>query len=79
MRTKLNTLLEGVDFFIYLMNLPPKIYSLVTPNSDGTFSIYLDPRRSYLQRRNDLEHELNHIRRGDLYNGLPLYQIEDYL
>ena len=72
-------LVEGTDYFIYYWIMPPKIYAFVRPNADGTFSIYLDPRRSYLQRKRDLDHELNHIRRGDFYNGLPLQQIEDYL
>ena len=70
---------EGIDYYIYFRIMPPKIYAFITPNDDGTFSIYLDPRRSYLQRKRDLDHELNHIRRGDFYNGLPLQQIEDYL
>lgn len=72
-------LVEGVDYYIYFMNFPPMIFSCVTPNADGTFSIYLDPRRSYLQRKCDLDHELNHILNNDFYNGRPLQQIEDYL
>lgn len=72
-------LIENADYYIYLIIMPPKIYSFVRPNSDGTFSIYLDPRRSYLQRKSDLDHELNHIRNGDFYNGLPIQSIEDYL
>ena len=72
-------LIENADYFIYLFIMPPKIYSFVRPNSDGTFSIYLDPRRDYYHRMKDLEHELNHIRNGDLYSGLPIQAIEDYL
>ena len=70
---------EGIDYYIYFRIMPPKIYAFITPNDDGTFSIYLDPRRSYLQRKCDLDHELNHILNNDFYNGLPLQQIEDYL
>ena len=72
-------LIENSDYYIYLIIMPPKIYSFVRPNADGTYSVYLDPRRSYLQRKRDLEHELNHIRNGDFYNGLPIHSIEDYL
>lgn len=72
-------LIENADYFIYLFIMPPKIYSFVRPNSDGTYSIYLDPRRSYYQRKCDLEHELNHIRNDDLYNGLPISAVEEYL
>ena len=70
---------EGIDYYIYFRIMPPKIYAFITPNDDGTFSVYLDPRRSYLQRKRDLDHELNHILNNDFYNGLPLQQIEDYL
>lgn len=72
-------LIEGTDYFIYFRTMPPKIYAYIRPNSDGTFSIYLDPRRSYLQRKKDLDHELNHIRNDDFYNGLPITSVERYL
>lgn len=71
-------LIEGIDYFIYYMNMPPKIYAFVMPNEDATFSIFLDPRRDYFHRQIDLEHELNHIRNDDLYNGLPISAIEGY-
>lgn len=72
-------LIEGIDYFIYYMTMPPKIYALVMPNEDATFSIFLDPRRDYFHRLKDLEHELNHIRNDDLYNGLPISAAEEYL
>lgn len=72
-------LIEGIDYFIYYMNLPPKIYAFVMPNEDATFSIFLDHRRDYYHRMQDLEHELNHIRNGDLYSCLPVQALEDYL
>ena len=69
-------LLEGVDYFIYLMPMPKGIYACVVTNPDGTYSVYLDPRRSFDQLLKDLEHELNHIIREDFYNDLPIYIIE---
>ena len=72
-------LIEGIDYFIYYINMPPKIYAFVMPNEDSTYSIFLDSRRSYSNRMADLEHELNHIRNGDFYNGLPIQSVERYL
>ena len=72
-------LLEGTDYFIRFWIMPPQIYSFVRPNSDGTFSIYLDPRRDYYHQMKDLEHELDHIRNDDFYNELPITAVEDYL
>ena len=69
-------LLEGVDYFIYLMPMPKGIYACVVTNPDGTYSVYLDPRRSFDQLLKDLEHELNHIIRKDFDNGLPIWVVE---
>lgn len=70
--------IENADYFIRYMKLPPKIWAFVTPNDDGTYSVYLDPRRSREQQIEDYTHELNHILNDDLYNGLPIYICEDY-
>ena len=69
-------LIENVDYFIYWMKMPPGIYAFVTPNNDTTYSVYLDPRRSFDQLMQDLDHELRHIIRDDFYNGLPIYIVE---
>lgn len=71
--------IENCDYFIRYLKLPPKIWAFITPNDDGTFSIYLDPRRSREQQLCDWEHELWHIIRDDFYNGEPIYFCEDYL
>lgn len=68
--------LEGIDFFIRFMELPKGIYAFVMPNDDATFSIFLDPRRSYDQMHADCDHEVRHITRDDFYNGQPIHVIE---
>ena len=69
-------LIENCDYFIYYKELPPKIYAFSFPNADGTFTVVLDPRRPMSVRLGDLEHELNHIRRGDFWSDLPVSIIE---
>lgn len=69
-------LIEGIDFFVRYMQLPKKVWAMVTPNSDSTYSVYIDPRRSYSQQKCDLDHEIRHIIRDDFYNGRPIYEIE---
>ena len=71
--------IEGADYFIRYMELPPKIYAFVHPNEDGTYVIILDPRRDRLTQIDDYIHELWHIIRDDFYNGEPIYICEDYL
>ena len=68
--------IEGADYWIRYMELPPKIYAFVHPNDDGTYLIFLDPRRDFWHQIDDYEHELWHIVRGDLYNGEPIYIVE---
>ena len=58
------------------MKLPPKIYAFVHPNDDGTYLIFIDPRRSREQQIEDYVHELIHIIRGDLYSDLPVQVLE---
>ena len=68
--------IEGADYFIRYMELPPKIYAFVHPNEDGTYVIILDPRRDRLTQIDDYIHELWHIIRSDFYNGEPLQKVE---
>lgn len=72
----MNYLIEGADYFIRYMQMPPKIYACVVGNSDGTFSIFLDPRRSRDQQLDDYIHEYAHLLFDDLYNGQPIYLVE---
>ena len=69
-------LIENADYFVRYMELPPGIFAFVTPNDDGTFSIYLDPRRSRDQQLADCRHEIRHIANDDFYNGLPISEVE---
>lgn len=68
--------IEECDYWIRYMELPPKIYAFVHPNDDGTYLIFLDPRRSRDQQIEDYIHELMHIMRGDFYDGVPIQIVE---
>lgn len=76
MRLKLTLPIEECDYWIRFMKMPPKIYAFVHPNSDGTYIIFLDPRRSRDQMIEDYIHELWHIIRGDLHNDVPIWKVE---
>ncbi len=68
--------IEGCDYFIYYMKMPPKIYACVCENDDGTYTIFLDPRRSREQQLEDYVHEIWHIIRDDMHSFLPVSVIE---
>lgn len=68
--------IEGADYFVVFMKLPPKIWAFIRLNSDGTYTMYFDPRRSWDQMWDSYEHELWHIIRDDFYNGEPIWIVE---
>ena len=69
--------IEGADYFIFLRELPPRIYAFVMLNSDGTYSVFLDPRRDFEHQLDDWEHELWHIIRDDMYDSTKqIWEIE---
>ena len=68
--------IENCDYFIRYREMPPGVYAFIALNPDGTYSMYLDPSRSFDQLLDDWSHELMHIVRDDLYNGLPIYLVE---
>lgn len=69
--------IEGEDYWIHYMTLPPGIYAFAYANDDGTYTIVLDPRRTFDQQLDDWEHELWHIIRDDFYSDKPIEEIEN--
>ena len=64
------------DAFVRLVNLPFGVHGCVTPNDDGTFSIYLNARDSRAKNREAFDHERGHIVRDDFYNDRPIEEVE---
>ena len=59
-------LIEGADYFVRKVDMPPAIHGSVCPNSDGTFSVYINARDSIERQREALDHEVKkHIARND--------------
>lgn len=71
-------LIEGSDYYVRLIPFPVNsVGGMVTPNDDGSFSIYINSNLSEERQKKALDHELEHILRGDFWNGLPVSEIED--
>ena len=66
------------DYFVRLIDLPPSIGGMVTPNDDGTFSIYINARLDCFQQQKAFEHEVDHIKNDDFYNGKSIEEIEKH-
>lgn len=75
--TRNRDLIEGSDYFIYYVRFPNRANpSSVTPNNDGTFTIYLNTRFPLEFLADRLQHELRHIQRGHFETDMPIKLIE---
>ena len=68
-------IVESADIFIRMVNLPPHVRGLVAPNDDGTYNVYLDPRRSREMQIENYFHEFEHIAYDDFYSNKPIEEI----
>lgn len=64
------------DYFVRLIRLPIKVEGVTVPNSDGSFSIYINELLCEEKRRDVLEHELRHIRAEHFYVDMPVEHME---
>lgn len=60
--------IEGADFFVRLVDLPPTVGGFVCPNDDGTFNVYLNSRKDQEHNIDSYLHEVDHIENDDFYN-----------
>ena len=57
--------IEGVDYFVYFVPMHGSIGGYVTPNPDGTFSVYLNERLSREKNMKTMRHEYQHMVNDD--------------
>lgn len=58
--------IEGADYFIRTVDMPYAIHGSVSPNEDGTYSVYVNARDSFERQRMALDHEVKkHIEGND--------------
>lgn len=70
-------LIENQDYFVRVIPLPCNLCGMVTPNDDGSFSVYINADIDDQRKKEALDHELEHIENDDFYNGRPITEIED--
>lgn len=68
--------IENVDYFVRVVDLPVGVGGIVTPNDDGTFSIYINARDARAKQVKSCNHEVRHIEHDDFYRDVPLEQME---
>ena len=71
-------LIEGRDYTVRVVPFPVyNVGGVVTPNDDGSFSVYINANLSQQRQKEALDHELEHIEGDDFYNGNPREEVED--
>lgn len=53
------------DIFVHLINMPGSTNEAVTPNEDGSYSIFINARLSNDEQLKAYEHALKHIQKED--------------
>ena len=70
--------IEGVDYFIRIVSFPSyRLGGTVTPNDDGTYSVYINSRLDKKHQRKSCDHEITHIKEDDLYGEKDISLIEN--
>ena len=70
-------MIEGIDYFVYYARFPNYANpSSVTPNDDGTYTIYLNTRYPIFFLQIQLKHELRHIEDNHFDSNMPITLIE---
>ena len=59
--------------------LPPHVHGFVLPDPEDHYNVYLNSRDSRAVRQRALEHELDHIARGDAWTPAPVDLIDEYI
>lgn len=64
------------DYFVRLVELPLRVEGVTLPNSDGSFSVYINSLLSEEKRDAVLRHELRHIAAEHFYTEMPVEYME---
>lgn len=64
-----------IEYYIRQFPMPDKVRGFVTPNDDGTFSIYINSNLSDALQKKALEHELKHIAKDHFYDEIKSLEV----
>ena len=68
--------MEDEYYKVYEVPFPGDILGAVRIDENGFASIYINRDLSPKAKRETVDHELDHLRRNDLYNDLSIYEVE---
>lgn len=69
--------IENADYFVRTVDMPTGIHGSVSPNDDGTFSVFINARDSIERQRQALDHEVKKHIEGNDFAKLDVQEIED--
>lgn len=69
--------IENADYFVRMVDMPHGIHGSVSPNCDGTFSVYINSRDSRERQMQALDHEVKKHIEGEDFDKDDITEIED--
>ena len=70
---------RSVEYKICTIILPDGVCGVTAKHQSGQYTIYINKNLPYCQQKKAIDHEINHIHRGDFENRLPLRVVESYI
>lgn len=67
---------EDGTYCVRLIELPEKVRGMTVVDADGFANIYLNARSSLAEQQKALRHELEHVRRDDVYSDVGIREVE---
>ena len=64
------------DYHAYYIDMPVRVRSLVSYDSDCYPSVFINSRLSRVEQKLALDHELRHIAGDDVFSGRPIRDVE---
>ena len=72
---------EGVDYFVRVVDFPIGAGSngMLLLNDDNTYSVYINARASRDAQEKAMQHEYNHMARGDMFGEMDIAECEEVI
>jgi len=70
---------RNAEYKIRTITLPDGVCGVTAKHPSGKYTIYINKNLPYCQQKKAVDHEIDHIHRGDFENRLPLTVVESYI
>lgn len=69
--------IEGVDYFVRIIDMPHEVHGACSPNDDCTHNVYLNAHDSPERQKEACNHEVKKHIEGEDFSKFDVREIED--